>query len=119
MVTVASIDNIDEWLWGGQLMWRDGNFDDLAGTTTTSVNAPGEVTLMLAQETVDALKASGLVLQGMACTVTKIALVGSITHVDTVLVTSADDVIYNLCGQRVDASYKGLVIRNGKKYFNR
>ena len=26
-----------------------------------------------------------------------------------------DDVIYNLAGQRVDASYKGVVIKNGKK----
>ena len=28
----------------------------------------------------------------------------------------ADDVMYNLAGQRVDASYKGVVIKNGKKY---
>jgi hypothetical protein len=27
----------------------------------------------------------------------------------------ADDVMYNLAGQRVDASYKGVVIQNGKK----
>lgn len=27
--------------------------------------------------------------------------------------------IYNLSGQRVDATYKGMVIRNGKKHFNR
>lgn len=27
--------------------------------------------------------------------------------------------LYNLSGQRVDATYKGMVIRNGKKHFNR
>lgn len=27
-----------------------------------------------------------------------------------------DDAIYNLAGQRVDASYRGIVIRNGRKY---
>ena len=27
-----------------------------------------------------------------------------------------DGATYNLAGQRVDASYKGIVIRNGKKY---
>ena len=26
-----------------------------------------------------------------------------------------DDVIYNLTGQKVDTSYKGIVIQNGKK----
>jgi hypothetical protein len=30
--------------------------------------------------------------------------------------SKADDTIYNLAGQRVDASYKGVVIKNGKKY---
>ena len=29
----------------------------------------------------------------------------------------ADDTIYNLAGQKVNASYKGLVIKNGKKMF--
>ena len=28
-----------------------------------------------------------------------------------------DNAIYNLSGQKVDASYKGIVIKNGKKYF--
>lgn len=31
----------------------------------------------------------------------------------------ADDKCYNLCGQRVSANYKGVIIRNGKKYINR
>lgn len=30
--------------------------------------------------------------------------------------TAADGVVYNLAGQRVDRSYKGVVIKNGKKY---
>ena len=29
--------------------------------------------------------------------------------------TNADGAIYNLAGQKVDASYKGIVIQNGKK----
>ena len=28
-------------------------------------------------------------------------------------------VIYNLAGQKVDANYKGIIIKNGKKYFNK
>ncbi len=30
-----------------------------------------------------------------------------------------NNVIYNLSGQKVDASYKGIIIVNGKKYFNK
>ncbi len=26
-----------------------------------------------------------------------------------------DNILYNLCGQRVDANYKGVVIKNGQK----
>jgi|GEM_PF-2543651 hypothetical protein len=119
VVTVASIDNIDGWAWGAQLIWKDGNWADLAGTSTASVSEAGDVTLNLTQESVDVLKANGFILQGMSCTVSKIMLVPSTTHVNATLATPADDVIYNICGQRVDASYKGLVIRNGKKYLNR
>jgi len=40
---------------------------------------------------------------------------GSETAINAVKATKADDAIYNLNGQRVNASYKGLVIKNGKK----
>ena len=35
------------------------------------------------------------------------------------IVTHHQDAIYNLAGQKVDASYKGIVIRNGKKFINK
>ena len=43
---------------------------------------------------------------------------GGSSSVESVVVKPAktNDAIYNLRGQRVDASYKGIVIRNGKKY---
>ena len=31
----------------------------------------------------------------------------------------ANDVMYNLAGQRVNKNYKGVVIVNGKKYMNK
>ena len=40
---------------------------------------------------------------------------GDETAINAVKATKADDAIYNLNGQRVNASYKGLVIQNGKK----
>ena len=33
--------------------------------------------------------------------------------------TIPDGAIYNLSGQRVDDSYKGIVIKNGKKYYQK
>jgi len=34
-------------------------------------------------------------------------------------VESSEDVLYNVFGQRVDESYRGIVIKNGKKYINK
>ena len=44
----------------------------------------------------------------------------STTGIDAVkTVQSVNGAIYNLAGQRVDASYKGIVIMNGKKFINK
>ena len=40
---------------------------------------------------------------------------GSETTIHAIKASKADDALYNLAGQRVDASYKGIVIQNGKK----
>ena len=40
---------------------------------------------------------------------------GDKTAVKAVKTTNVDGAIYNLAGQKVDASYKGIVIQNGKK----
>jgi len=44
--------------------------------------------------------------------------VDAIDHVVT-KVAVASDAVYNLAGQRVNKDYKGVVIKNGKKYINR
>lgn len=46
---------------------------------------------------------------------------GGTTGIGQVKVEKATEngAIYNLAGQRVDASYKGVVIKNGKKYVNK
>ena len=44
---------------------------------------------------------------------------GDKTAINAVKATNADDAIYNLAGQKVDASYKGIVIQNGKKRLSR
>lgn len=43
---------------------------------------------------------------------------GPITAIETVETVKANDgAIYNLAGQKVSKSFKGLIIKNGKKYF--
>lgn len=46
---------------------------------------------------------------------------GTTTGIEQVeaVVVPANDVVYNLAGQKVGADYKGIVIKNGKKYMNR
>jgi len=41
---------------------------------------------------------------------------GGTAAVKAVKTSKADDTIYNLAGQRVNTSYKGIVIQNGRKY---
>ena len=42
------------------------------------------------------------------------------TAINSVVATKpADNIVYNLSGQRVDSSYKGIVIVNGKKYLRK
>lgn len=41
---------------------------------------------------------------------------GNATAIKTMKATNADDAVYNLSGQKVSSSYKGIVIKNGKKY---
>ena len=40
---------------------------------------------------------------------------GGTTVIDSVKAVKSDGQMYNLAGQKVDASYKGIVIQNGKK----
>lgn len=48
-----------------------------------------------------------------------INLGGTVTSIDNIYIDNAqkdtDAPVYNLTGQRVDSSYKGVVIKNGKK----
>ena len=46
----------------------------------------------------------------------KVIQVGGETAIKSVKAAKEDGAIYNLAGQKVSASYKGVVIKNGKKY---
>ena len=55
------------------------------------------------------------------CYVLVVNVIDEATGIENVEVVTPvkNNVIYNLSGQKVDASYKGIIIVNGKKYFNK
>ena len=67
------------------------------------------------------LQKNGLRFQGVGFTLTKVELkVPDPSGVNTINVVKADNgALYNVAGQKVNAGYKGLVIKNGKKFVNK
>ena len=63
-----------------------------------------------------------ITITGASCNIDKIEFICTmstgITDVESTP-RATTDVIYNLAGQKVDANYKGIVIKNGKKVLNR
>lgn len=61
-----------------------------------------------------------IVLNGASAAKYSICFDEEATGIQTIEAASAaNGAIYNLAGQRVDKSYKGIVIVNGKKYLNK
>ena len=61
-----------------------------------------------------------IVLNGAPAAKYAINFDGEATGIHTIEAASAaNGAMYNLAGQRVDKSYKGIVIVNGKKYLNK
>ena len=77
------------------------------------------------EEALTYLKKNGLRIQGLGFTLTKVELVNNVadegdTGVQEIPVqVISNGIIYNLAGQKVDENYKGIVIMNGKKYFQK
>ena len=72
-------------------------------------------------EALENLQKNGLRFQGLGFTLTKVELkVPDPSGINTINATKAENgAIYNAAGQKVNAGYKGLVIKNGKKYVNK
>lgn len=78
--------------------------------------------ITLTETDVTNLKAKGLFANGYFLVVTKVNLIQQIgTGINAIEAAKPvqNDVIYNLAGQKVDAGYKGVVIKNGKKFFQK
>lgn len=72
----------------------------------------------LTAEDVKNLKASGMKVTGYNSTLTSVEVAGPTTGISSAVVApqAKSSKIYNLAGQQVSKSYKGVVIKNGKKY---
>lgn len=78
--------------------------------------------LTLTDDDIASLKADGLRLSGYDVTFTKLAIKSTETDgISNVAVqtNNANAPMYNLAGQKVGKSYKGVVIQNGKKFVNK
>ena len=57
---------------------------------------------------------------GTGIAVNSFGIADDATAIKNVTVEAAENAaIYNVAGQRVNATYKGIVIKNGKKYLNK
>ncbi len=97
--------------------WSD--FTDIQATLAKDENHfEGKIATA---EALDYLQKNGLRFQGVGFTLTKVELkVPDPSGVNTINAVKVDNgAIYNVAGQKVNAGYKGLVIKNGKKFVNK
>lgn len=80
---------------------------------------PEFVYLIKDEATLNTLKATGLIVQGTGATISSVKLYTStptaISQISS-KPSQSENAVYNLAGQQVGKSYKGIVIKNGKKY---
>lgn len=97
--------------------WSD--FTDIQNTLAKDENHFEGV--IATQDALDFLKANGLRFQGIGFTLTKVELkVPEDTHVDALKTNSElNGQRYNLAGQAVNDTYKGIVIVKGRKFLQK
>lgn len=93
-------------------IYRGKYFDGEAFTVENKVKVGDEVVVKgkLAMYNTQAETAQGAVL---------VKLNGSTTNISAIKADTQNGAIYNIAGQKVNAGYKGLIIKNGKKYVNK
>lgn len=99
------------------------NKDDLNEYGCASVaSSSTSYKIVLNAEDVDKLKETGMFVNGHFIIVTAVNLIQAAKEPSTgisnamILAPAKSAKTYNLAGQQVDASYKGVVIKNGKKF---
>lgn len=72
------------------------------------------------EDAIAELQSKGLRFQGVGFVLTKVELISDASAINKVKATKKfEGAIYNIAGQKVSASYKGLVIKNGKKFIQK
>ena len=103
-------------------VFKNSSWQDLAGVEETKkVYETYFEGVISTEDALCYLQANGLYLQGVKFTLVKVELIkaGGTSGINTVKTQVENNVIYNLAGQKVDENYKGIVIKNGKKYFQK
>lgn len=118
--------DVDE---GDQIYIKETASWECLNSQTTMTAGTQVFAMELTADIIDKIKTSGMIIQRQGNGTTydfeiryvTVANTGA-TGLDSIVsrpASSGNDAVYNLCGQRVDASHKGIVIKNGRKYINR
>ena len=111
------------------IQFNDGNWKHLSGVIVDgtaigadynpqgTVGTEYSITVTFSQDVYNKLSQSGMIIQGNNVTITKAVLEGTpVTGITPLRIERpADNLIYNLSGQRVSSPSKGIYIQNGKK----
>lgn len=91
--------------------------DSWEWTDLNTIVADGIITFTVADaQMATEIADRGLIFRGQAYTLTKITVTkGGSTGINTIFTNKYSDVTYNLLGQKV-RTWRGLIIKNGKKY---
>jgi len=112
MVTASASDGGQVWL--AKLegdSWSEVNLIDGAEITTS-------VSYTLKENDINVIAERGIRVKGKNFTLAKISIVKETTAVNIAPATKVqqDNILYNTSGQEVTDSYRGIVIKNGRKY---
>jgi len=112
MVTASASDGGQVWL--AKLegdSWSEVNLIDGAEITTS-------VSYTLKENDINVIAERGIRVKGKNFTLAKVSIVKETTAVNIAPATKVqqDNILYNTSGQEVTDSYRGIVIKNGRKY---
>ncbi len=118
--------DVDE---GDQIYIKETASWECLNTQTTMTAGTQVFSMELTEDIINKINTSGMIIQRQGNGTTYDFEIRYVTVANTGTtglgsivgrpVSSDNDAVYNLCGQRVSASHKGLVIKNGRKYINR
>lgn len=88
---------------------------------STGANSEHVTVFTFPKANYDKIAQLGLIIHGTGVTLKKAVVSDpeAVAEIDVPSATVSTPYIYNLSGQRVGEDFKGIIIKNGKKYLNR